>query len=119
MAIRRRKLPDPGQLPNAGSFFKNPVVSTELWEELSSRHPGIVGYPSNGVVKLAAAWLIDQCGWKGYRNDRVGVHNRQALVLINHSGGSGEDILALARRIQQDVLKTYGVALEIEPRIVT
>lgn len=119
MAIRRRKLPDPGQLPNAGSFFKNPVVSMTLWDELSSKHPGIVGYPGKGVVKLAAAWLIDQCGWKGYRNDRVGVHNRQALVLINHSGGSGEDILALARRIQDDVLKTYGVALEIEPRIIT
>ncbi|WP_404362077.1 UDP-N-acetylmuramate dehydrogenase [Marinobacter sp.] len=118
MAVRRRKLPDPEQLPNVGSFFKNPVVPLARWEELRSVNPAIVGYPAGDSVKLAAAWLIDQCGWKGYRTDRVGVHNRQALVLINHSGGTGQDILALAERIREDVFQRFGVSLEIEPRIV-
>ena len=99
MAIRRRKLPDPQQIPNAGSFFKNPVVSQVEYERLQADFPGLVSYPVEQGVKLAAGWLIDQAGWKGFRNDRVGVHDRQALVLINHSGGSGRDILALARDI--------------------
>lgn len=118
MAVRRRKLPDPEQIPNVGSFFKNPVVSQSKWQGLQADFPGIVSYPAGEGVKLAAAWLIDQCGWKGYRNDRVGVHNRQALVLINHSGGTGEDILALAERIRADVAGTFGVDLEMEPRVV-
>ena len=118
MAVRRRKLPDPEQLPNAGSFFKNPVVSLAKWDELREGNPAMVGYPASDSVKLAAAWLIDQCGWKGYRTEKVGVHNRQALVLINHSGGTGQDILALAERIREDVFQRFGVALEIEPRVV-
>lgn len=118
MAVRRRKLPDPEQIPNAGSFFKNPVVSQAIWEHLKSKFPGIAAYPGATGVKLAAGWLIDQCGWKGYRNDKVGVHNHQALVLINHSNGTGKDILALAERIRADVADVYGVELEIEPRIV-
>lgn len=118
MAIRRRKLPDPAIIPNAGSFFKNPVVVTAQFEALRTRHPDIVGYPQEHGVKLAAAWLIDQCGWKGFRNARVGVHNRQALVLINHSGGSGSDILALAEEIRESVEKRFGVVLEMEPGIV-
>lgn len=119
MAVRRRKLPDPEQLPNAGSFFKNPVVSVAKWDELRELNPAMVGYPAADSVKLAAAWLIDQCGWKGYRNEKVGVHNRQALVLINHSGGTGQDILALAERIREDVFRRFGVSLEIEPRVVS
>ncbi|WP_166265915.1 UDP-N-acetylmuramate dehydrogenase [Marinobacter caseinilyticus] len=118
MAVRRRKLPDPEQMPNAGSFFKNPVVPLETWDQLKTAFPNIAAYPGESSVKLAAAWLIDQCGWKGYRNATVGVHSRQALVLTNHSHGSGEDILALAERIQNDVKERFGVALEIEPRIV-
>jgi UDP-N-acetylmuramate dehydrogenase len=77
-----------------------------------------VAYPQEQGVKLAAAWMIDQCGWKGFRNARVGVHNRQALVLINHSGGNGSDILSLAKEIAQSVEKRFGVSLEMEPGIV-
>lgn len=118
MAVRRRKLPDPTQLPNTGSFFKNPVVSREQWQALQQQWPEMVAYPAEDGVKLAAGWLIDQCGWKGYRNRTVGVHHRQALVLVNHSSGNGADILALAGRIRDDVLERYGVALEMEPNVV-
>ncbi|AOY87430.1 UDP-N-acetylenolpyruvoylglucosamine reductase [Marinobacter salinus] len=118
MAIRRRKLPDPAITPNAGSFFKNPVVPEATFEKLKSVYPDVVGYPQPQGVKLAAAWLIDQTGWKGFRNERVGVHNRQALVLINHSGGTGRDILALANRIRASVLEQFDVELEMEPGIV-
>ncbi|SET67492.1 UDP-N-acetylmuramate dehydrogenase [Marinobacter segnicrescens] len=118
MAVRRRKLPDPEQLPNAGSFFKNPVVTSEQWEALKAEWPDIVAYPTDSGVKLAAGWLIDQCGWKGYRNRTVGVHHRQALVLVNHSRGSGKEILELAGRIRDDVLARYGVLLEMEPGVV-
>lgn len=118
MAVRRRKLPEPQQIPNAGSFFKNPVVDLRVWEELKLAYPEMPGYPGDQTAKLAAAWLIDQCGWKGFRNDRVGVHNRQALVLINHSGGTGSDVLALAERIRQDVQARFGVALEMEPGVI-
>lgn len=118
MAIRRRKLPDPDIIPNVGSFFKNPVVSVEQFSTLQAENPDAVGYPQNDTVKLAAAWLIDQSGWKGYRNARVGVHNRQALVLINHSGGTGQDVLELASNIRQSVQERFGVNLEMEPGIV-
>ncbi|MDI9245669.1 UDP-N-acetylmuramate dehydrogenase [Marinobacter sp. CHS3-4] len=118
MAVRRRKLPDPSQLPNVGSFFKNPIISISDWQALQKRHPDIAGYPDDSVAKVAAAWLIDQCGWKGYRDDKVGVHNRQALVLVNHSDGNGQDILNLASRIRQDVQSRFGIELEMEPGIV-
>lgn len=118
MAIRRRKLPDPDILPNAGSFFKNPVVAASEFDLLKADYPDIVAYPQTLGVKLAAAWLIDQSGWKGYRTERVGVHNRQALVLINHSGGTGRDILALAERIRESVRERFGVTLEMEPGVV-
>ncbi len=118
MAIRRRKLPDPEHMPNAGSFFKNPVVASARFQELQSEYPEIVGYPQEEGVKLAAAWLIDQSGWKGFRNDRVGVHSRQALVLVNHAGGSGQDIMGLADQIRTSVMERFGVALEVEPSVV-
>ena len=118
MAVRRRKLPDPAQLPNVGSFFKNPVVPIAEWHSLKDRYPELAGYPADKSAKVAAAWLIDQCGWKGYRDDRVGVHNRQALVLVNHSDGSGQDILNLASRIREDVQSRFGIRLEIEPGVV-
>lgn len=118
MAVRRRKLPDPAQMPNAGSFFKNPVIPVAAWHALKERHPEVAGYPAEKSAKVAAAWLIDQCGWKGYRDDRVGVHNHQALVLVNHSDGSGQDILNLASRIREDVQSRFGIRLEMEPGVV-
>lgn len=117
-AIRRRKLPDPSVLPNVGSFFKNPVVSLDVWERLKADFPDIAAYPADHCVKLAAAWLIDRCGWKGYRNQKVGIHNKQALVLVNHAGGAGSDILELAERVRDDVRTRFGVDLEMEPRVV-
>lgn len=118
MALRRSKLPDPESLPNAGSFFKNPLVSHRRFEELRQQWPGIVAFTDPQGMKLAAAWLIDRCGWKGYHEAHVGVHRHQALVLVNHSRGTGKEILDLAQRIQDDVYNHYGVLLEIEPRIL-
>jgi len=118
MAIRRRKLPDPEQIPNAGSFFKNPVIDNDQFLELQSRYPEIVGYPQSSGVKLAAAWLIDQSGWKGFRDEKVGVHGQQALVLINHAGGSGQDIMELAGKIRASVLERFGVSLDVEPCVL-
>lgn len=118
MALRRRKLPDPSQLPNTGSFFKNPVVPRAQWQTLQEQWPEMVAYPMDDGIKLAAGWLIEHCGWKGYRNRTVGVHHRQALVLVNHSSGTGADVLALAARIRDDVRERYGVTLEMEPGVV-
>ncbi|GAB3107549.1 UDP-N-acetylmuramate dehydrogenase [Aestuariicella hydrocarbonica] len=118
VAVRRSKLPDPGDIPNAGSFFKNPLVSLEQFNQLQRRYPDLVGYPAEANrVKLAAGWLIDRAGWRGYRHGPVGVHNHQALVIINPGCGTGDEVLALARSIQADVQKKYGVVLEIEPRV--
>ena len=116
--VRRRKLPDPSILPNAGSFFKNPVVDAGKLASLRGDWPGIVAYPESGFYKLAAAWLIEQCGWKGHRETHVGVHSRQALVLIHHGNGTGRELLELAGRIREDVRNRFGVSLEIEPRIL-
>lgn len=118
-AIRRSKLPDPAVLGNAGSFFKNPVVSTEQAATLRLKWPGMPGYPqAEGGEKLPAGWLIEQAGWKGRREGPVGVHAEQALVLVNHGGARGAQVLALARRIREDVLKQFGVALEMEPQVL-
>ncbi|MDO3382706.1 UDP-N-acetylmuramate dehydrogenase [Gilvimarinus algae] len=117
-AIRREKLPDPETIPNAGSFFKNPVVPANHFEALRSRYPDIVGYPqADGKVKLAAAWLIDRAGWKGVSEGNVAVHSQQALVLTNPGRAYGEELLFLAERIRASVRQTYDVELEIEPRI--
>jgi len=118
-AIRSEKLPDPAVLGNAGSFFKNPVVPVALAELIRGEHPDLVAYPAGeGQVKLAAGWLIDRAGWKGYRDGDAGVHGLQALVLVNHGDASGSQLLALARRIQADILQRFGVALEIEPNVL-
>lgn len=118
-AIRRRKLPDPAQIGNAGSFFRNPVVSASHYEALRAQFPELVAYPqADGSVKLAAGWLIDRAGWKGFRDGAVGVHARQALVLVNHGGARGEQVLALAQRIVDDVQARYGVTLEMEPSVL-
>ncbi len=119
IAIRRRKLPDPAQVGNAGSFFKNPVVSAEQRNGLLAQHPALVSYPqADGKFKLAAGWLIDQCGWKGKALGAAGVHDRQALVLVNRGGATGAEVLALARRIVDDVQQRFGVTLEPEPVVV-
>jgi UDP-N-acetylmuramate dehydrogenase len=118
-AIRRRKLPDPAQIGNAGSFFKNPVIDHARAKVLREHHPGLPVYPApGGMAKLAAAWLIEACGWKGHREGDAGVHAAHALVLVNHGHASGTEILALARRIQASVAERFGVLLEPEPRIL-
>ncbi|NDV12833.1 UDP-N-acetylmuramate dehydrogenase [Crenobacter caeni] len=117
--IRRRKLPDPAVLGNAGSFFKNPVLDADAAARLIEHHPTLPHYPApNGRVKLAAGWLIDQAGLKGYRAGDAGVHEKQALVLVNHGEASGGELLALARLVQQTVRERYGVELEPEPLVI-
>ena len=116
--IRTHKLPDPKVIGNAGSFFQNPVIPNEQYETLLQKHAGLVSYPdSPGKRKLAAGWLIDQCGFKGQRMGEVGVYENQALVLVNHGKGTAQDILGLAKCIQDKVRKEFGVSLEIEPNI--
>lgn len=116
VAVRRAKLPDWTVLGNAGSFFKNPVVSAQAFDTLRQREPGIVSYPqADGSVKLAAGWLIDQCGWKGRGVGGAAVHDRQALVLVNRGGATGAQVLELAGAIQRDVRARFDVELEIEP----
>lgn len=117
-SIRREKLPDPAELGNAGSFFKNPVVSAELVEGIRGRFPGVVAYlQADGQVKLAAGWLIEQAGWKGYRDGDAGVHRLQSLVLVNYGQASGAQLHDLARRIQADIRERFGVELEMEPNL--
>jgi UDP-N-acetylmuramate dehydrogenase len=119
IAIRRRKLPDPLEIGNAGSFFKNPVVAREQCERLLDAWPNLVHHPQpDGTEKLAAGWLIDQCGWKGRSLGRAGVYPKQALVLVNNGGASGPEVLALARAIQADVQTRFGVLLEPEPVMI-
>jgi UDP-N-acetylmuramate dehydrogenase len=119
IAVRRRKLPDPAEIGNAGSFFKNPVVSGEHCAQLLASWPNLVHHVQpDGSEKLAAGWLIDQCGWKGKALGRAGVYPKQALVLVNNGGASGAEVLALARAIQADVQGRFGVRLEPEPVMV-
>lgn len=117
-AIRSEKLPDPAVLGNAGSFFKNPVVPAELAARIKQEHPGLVAYPqADGQVKLAAGWLIEQAGWKGFREGDAGVHALQSLVLVNYGAATGLELLKLAQRIQADILERFGVSLEMEPNL--
>lgn len=115
--IRQHKLPDPAQLPNAGSFFKNPLVTGAELDRLVSNGTQSPRYPqADGTYKIPAAWLIDQCGFRGQRRGDVGVHEHQALVLVNY-GGTGTQLLNLATDIQNKVFTKFGIALEIEPRL--
>lgn len=118
--IRRRKLPDPAVVGNAGSFFKNPIVPAPLAQALQAAHPRLPVFPGDGdgTRKLSAAWLIDACGWKGAREGDAGVSPAHALVLVNHGAATGLQLLDLARRIAASVQDRFGVALEPEPRIV-
>ena len=119
MKTRRQRLPDPAKLGNAGSFFKNPIVSLEKADELKKQFPDLVTYPYDELqVKLAAGWLIDKAGLKGIRNENVGTYPLQALVLVNYGGANGEDILNFACHIQQVVDDKFGVILEPEPVVL-
>ncbi|PZX29229.1 UDP-N-acetylenolpyruvoylglucosamine reductase, FAD-binding [Cupriavidus phytorum] len=119
VAIRSRKLPDPAQLGNAGSFFKNPLVSAAQRDALLQAHPDLVSYAQpDGSYKLAAGWLIDRCGFKGVTDGPVGVYGKQALVLVHHGGGTGAMLLALANRIADTVQARYGVRIEPEPVVL-
>lgn len=119
VAIRSRKLPDPAQLGNAGSFFKNPLVSATQRNALLQAHPDLVSYAQpDGSYKLAAGWLIDRCGFKGVSDGPVGVYGKQALVLVHHGGGTGAMLLALANRIADTVQARYGVRIEPEPVVL-
>lgn len=121
-AIRKSKLPDPAQIGNAGSFFKNVFVSMEKFQELQKKYPDIPHFEENNQIKIPTAWLIEQTGpadsgtsWKGHRRGDVGVHDRQALVLVNHGSASGEEIKMLAEEIAQSVLQKFG--LKIMPEV--
>ena len=115
-SIRSEKLPDPAVLGNAGSFFKNPLVSAALVEQIKAQHPDLVAYAQpDGQVKLAAGWLIERAGWKGFREADAGVHKLQALVLVNYGTATGLQLLALAQRIQKDIAERFNVELEMEP----
>ncbi len=119
-AIREAKLPDPAVTGNAGSFFKNPVIPAAQAAALRQQHPDMPGYDCNGgtEVKVPAAWLIDQAGWKGFRCGTVGVHPRQALVLVNLGGATAQEILNLARRIICDVQQKFGITLSMEVNVL-
>ena len=117
--IRSSKLPDVHKIGNSGSFFKNPIIPIGKFEELKRKHPNIVSYPVDGNhVKLAAGWLIDQCGWKGYREGDAACYEKQALVLVNYGNATGQDIWRLAQKIQTSVLEEFEVQLEPEVNLI-
>lgn len=118
-SIRRAKLPDPAVLGNAGSFFKNPVVGAAAAERLLAEYPDMPHYPApEGRVKLAAGWLIDRAGMKGHRAGNVGVHERQALVIVNHGGATGGEVIAFAHKVQEQVREKFGIEIDTEVNIL-
>ncbi|MGJ8685000.1 MAG: UDP-N-acetylmuramate dehydrogenase [Nonlabens sp.] len=117
--IRSSKLPDPKVLGNSGSFFKNPIIEKGYYEDLIRMHPDVPHYPVNDLqVKVPAGWLIDQCGFKGTRRGDAGVHDKQALVLVNHGNATGQDLIALAQEIQSTVKNRYGINIETEVNLI-
>ena len=118
ISIRQSKLPNPDTLGNCGSFFKNPIISKTNYEELKIQYPDIPSYPIDETqVKVPAGWLIDRAGLKGYRKGDAGVHNLQALVLVNYGKATGKEILAVAHYVQATVLEQFGITLEFEVNI--
>jgi UDP-N-acetylmuramate dehydrogenase len=119
ISIRRSKLPDPAQIGNAGSFFKNPSIDTALYDLIQQAHPTVPAYPAGeSQVKVPAGWLIEQCGWKGKQVGNIGVHRQQALVLVNYGGGSGNDLWQLAMDIRASVNEKFGIILQPEVNII-
>ena len=118
--IRTSKLPDPAQIGNAGSFFKNPTIPNRQYADLKTKFPEIVGYPdpAKSITKLAAGWLIEQAGWKGFRRGDAGVHARQALVLVNYGHATGREIFDLSEEILHSVKQKFGVTLEREVNLI-
>lgn len=117
--IRSAKLPDPKQIGNSGSFFKNPVIPSVQFKTLQNQYPAIPYYPDmEGSVKIPAAWLIDHLGWKGYRKKDAGVHKDQALVLVNYGNASGMEIKELAQAIQSKVSEAFGIVLDFEVNVL-
>ena len=119
VSIRKSKLPDPAEIGNSGSFFKNPEISKAQYDELKIKFENIPSYPINETtVKVPAGWLIEQAGWKGFRDGQIGVHTRQALVLVNYGGGTGEQIKGLSVKIQASVLEKFGISLSTEVNFI-
>ncbi len=119
IAIRQSKLPDPKELGNSGSFFKNPIISKEAYEKAKALHPEMPHYVvSETEVKVPAGWLIEQAGFKGKRFGDAGVHKNQALVLVNYGAATGAEIVALSKNIQKTILEKFGIAIEAEVNII-
>jgi UDP-N-acetylmuramate dehydrogenase len=116
--IRTSKLPNPAEIGNAGSFFKNPTIPTNQFQELLEKFPQIPSYPTENAVKIPAGWLIEQAGWKGYRNADAGVHTKQALVLVNYGNAKGLEIKKLSKKIQESVQEKFGILLSTEVNFV-
>jgi len=117
--LRRAKLPDPSALGNAGSFFKNPVVSAEQLTALREQHPQLPAYEqANGDYKVPAAWLLEHRGWKGRRQGDAGFYDKHALVLVNHGRASGEELLEFAEAARRDIAATFGIEVDFEPQLV-
>jgi len=118
ISIRQSKLPDPNEIGNAGSFFKNPVVSQAVFQKLNEQYPAMPAYTQAQGVKIPAAWLIENAGWKGFQDGEIGVHKQQALVLVNYGNGAGLDIYNLSEKIIKDVAARYGIDLQREVNVL-